>query len=39
MTRKEHPYYFRDIRQFRAASVNAVFHETESVSFLCPKIW
>ena len=37
--RPEHPYNLRCISQFSAPLVSTVFHGTESISFLAPKIW
>ena len=37
--RAEHPLNLRCISQFFAPLVSTVFHGTESISFLGPKIW
>ena len=37
--RAEHPYNLRCISQFSAPLVSTLFHDTESMSFLGPKIW
>ena len=35
----EHPYNLRHLHQFKMPSVNTVYHDTESICFLGPKIW
>ena len=35
----EHTYNLRHTRQFKTPSVNTVYHDIDSVSFLVPKIW
>ena len=37
LAKKEHPCYLRHICQFKAPSVNTVFHDTENVSFCMTK--
>lgn len=39
MSNNEHTYILRHLRQFKALSVNIVYHDTKSVSFLGTKIW
>ena len=36
---KMSPYDLRNINSFKKSSVNSVWHGTESVSYLGPKIW
>ena len=37
--RAENPYNLRCISQFSVTLVSTLFHDTESISFLGPKIW
>ena len=37
--RKENPYNLRKVSEFSRPLVKSVYHGTESVSFLGPKIW
>ena len=37
MSNNEHIYILRHLRQFKALSVNIVYHDTKSVSFLGTK--
>ena len=37
--KRENPYGFRNNNAFRRRQVNSVYHGTESLSFLGPKIW
>lgn len=39
MSNNEHTYSLRHLRQFKALSVNIVYNDTKSVSFLGTKIW
>ena len=37
--RTEIPYNLRNISEFSRPAVNSVYHGTESISYLGPKIW
>ena len=39
MPNNEHTYILKHLRHFKTPSVNTIYHDTESVSFLGPKIW
>ena len=37
--REENPYNLRNVSEFSRPMINSVYHGTESISFLGPKIW
>ena len=37
--REENPYNLRHVSEFSRSMINSVYHGTESISFLGPKIW
>ena len=37
--KEENPYNLRHVSEFSRPLINSVYHGTESISFLGPKIW